>query len=202
MIKAFCFDLDGVLFTEQSFRNFMKNLPKEVNNPAKVEGVLYKSREMLDFKSGKIGEKEFWNFATKKLKITVDIEGISTIFQNSYKIRQEVVDFIKKVRSAGYKTCVCSNNFPTRIKALNGKWRFLDYFDVKVFSYEVGYMKPAKEIFQKLVDRSEVLPEEIIYSDDDESKLTGARELGINTFVYEDFDSFVKNLEELGVKTS
>ena len=43
-------------------------------------------------------------------------------------------------------------------------------------------------------------PEEIVFADDNESRLVGAKELGINTFVYEDFDSFVKSLKELGVE--
>jgi epoxide hydrolase-like predicted phosphatase len=199
MIKAICFDLDGVLFTEQSFRNFMKDLPKEVNDPEKVEYVLYKSPEMQDFKSGRINEEQFWKFAKKELEITADIDQIRSVFQNSYVMRQEVVDYIKKVRGAGYKTCVCSNNFPTRINALQGKLRFLDYFDTVILSYEVGFKKPAKEIFQALIDKSGFKPEEIVFADDNESRLTGAKESGINTFVYEDFDSFVKNLENLGV---
>jgi putative hydrolase of the HAD superfamily len=201
MIKAICFDLDGVLFTEQSFRKFMKNLPKEVNDPDKVEGVLYKSPEMQKFKRGKMSEQEFWNFAKEELKITADIDEIRSVFQNCYCMRQEVVDYIKKVRSAGYKTCVCSNNFPTRINALQEKLRFLDYFDTVILSYEVGFKKPAKEIFQALIDKSGFNSDEIVFADDNESRLIGAKELGINTFVYEDFDTFVKNLEELGVET-
>ena len=86
-----------------------------------------------------------------------------------------------------------------RINSLEEKWGIRDLFDVKVFSYEVGIMKPAKEIFQVLVDKTGVLPQEIVYSDDNESKLQGANELGINTFVYTDFERFVKRLEELGV---
>jgi epoxide hydrolase-like predicted phosphatase len=201
MIKAICFDLDGVLFTEQSFRNFMKNLPKEINDPEKVEFVLYKSPQMQEFKSGKIDEDKFWNFAKEELKITVDIDDIRSVFQNSYVMRQEVVDYVKKVRKAGYKTCVCSNNFPTRINALQKKLRFLDYFDTVVLSYQVGFKKPAKEIFQALINKSGFRPEEIVFADDNESRLTGAKELGINTFVYENFDNFVKNLKILGVQT-
>ena len=204
MIKAICFDLDGVLFTSESFRNFMKNLPKEVNDKEKVEYVLYKSPEMLKFKTGKITEKEFWDFATEELKITVGLDNggddIYYYFRNNYNINKEVVDYVNKIRNAGYKTCICTNNFPTRIKALDDEWGFLDCFDIKVLSYEIGYMKPAKEIFQALIDKSGFLPEEIAYSDDDESKLSGAKELGINTFVYTDFETFTKKLEEMGVK--
>ena len=199
MIKAICFDLDGVFFTFESFKNFMINLPKEVNDMDRVEYVLYKSPEILDFKSGKISEETFWNFVTKELGLKVNLEEITTIFKDSYEVNLEVLEYIKKVKEAGYITCVCSNNFPTRINALDKKWGISDLFDIKVFSYEVGIMKPAKEIFQALIDKANVLPHEIVYSDDNESKLQGAKELGINTFVFTDFDSFVEQLEKLGV---
>lgn len=77
---------------------------------------------------------------------------------------------------------------------------FLDDFDTVVLSYEVGTDKPNKEIFQELVNKSDVEANEIFYSDDDETKMEGAKELGINTFLYTDFDAFVEHLEGLGVK--
>lgn len=199
MIRAICFDLDGVLFTKQSFRNFMVNLPKEINDKNKVEYVLYKSPEMLDFKSGKISEETFWDFATKELGLKANLGEIKTIFKDSYDINSEVLEYIQKVKEAGYITCVCSNNFPTRINSLDDKWGINYLFDVKVFSYEAGSLKPAKEIFQTLIDKTGVLPNEIVYSDDDESKIKGAEDLGINTFVYTSFDKFIEKLRELGV---
>jgi epoxide hydrolase-like predicted phosphatase len=207
MIKAICFDLDGVFFTTESFKNFKKNLPKTVQDEDKINYVLYKSDEMFKFKTGKITEKEFWDYAKKELGISIDLgdvtsglDNIYSVFRDSYNINNKVVDYVNKVKEAGYKTCVCSNNFPTRIKALDDEWGFLDCFDVKVFSYEVGYMKPAKEIFQVLIDKADVLPNKIVYSDDDESKMQGAAELGINTFLYTNFEDFIKHLENLGVK--
>jgi putative hydrolase of the HAD superfamily len=106
---------------------------------------------------------------------------------------------VKKVRAAGYKTVICSNNFPARIDGLHKRFGFLDDFDVAVFSYEVGISKPAKEIFQTLIAKASVEAHEIVYSDDDESKMVGANELGINTFMYTDFDAFINYLEGVGV---
>lgn len=206
MIKAICFDLDGVFFTKESFQNFKKYLPKEVTDTEKIDYVLATSPEMMNFKMGKITEDAFWDFANNELKIKLEhpestlIESVSAAYRDNYNINKEVVDYVNKVKEAGYITCICTNNYPTRINALDDEWGFLDCFDVKILSYEVGHMKPAKEIFQSLIDQAKVKPEEIVYSDDSESKLQGANELGINTFVYTNFDDFVKHLENLGVK--
>ena len=101
------------------------------------------------------------------------------------------------MRNSCLKTCLCSNNFVTRIRELDTKFGFLKDFDVKVFSYEVGIMKPEKGIFEALISQSGVKPEEIVYADDDESKLQGAIDLGINAFVYEGFEKFKEKVNSL-----
>lgn len=200
MIKAVTFDLDGVYFTPESFRNFKKNLPKKVTGEEKVNWVLYKSPEILAFKSGKMSENAFWAFAKSQLGINMENAGIFKVLRDNYEVNPEVHEYVIKIRKTGLKTCICSNNFVTRVRELNNKFDFLKHFDVKVFSFEEGVLKPEKAIFRKLIKRSGVKPDEIVYSDDDVSKLQGARDLGINTFVYEGFDKFALKLTELGIK--
>ncbi len=201
MIKAMSFDLDGVFFTQQSFKDFKKHLPKRVEDKETVDYVFHNSQEMLDFKSGKISEEEFWNFATKTLQIEGDFDDICSVFREVYTINNDVANYVREVKIAGYKTCICSNNFETRVREVDNEWGFLDLFDVKIFSYQVGFLKPDKRIFQALIDASEVKPGEIVYSDDGEDKIQGALELGINAFVYENFEQFKNKLTSLGVKT-
>ncbi|OGC48166.1 hypothetical protein A3A69_01235 [candidate division WWE3 bacterium RIFCSPLOWO2_01_FULL_37_15] len=199
MIKAICFDLDGVYFTSDSFKNFKKHLPKEVNDEEKISYVLAKSDEMIRFKRGEMSEEEYWEYATMELKIKTDLDGICDCLRESYDINHEVADYVTKVQKAGYKTCICSNNFITRVRELDNEWGFLDIFDIKVFSYEVGFMKPAREIYQVLITKTGANPNEIVYADDDENKMTGAKDLGINTFIYTNFNDFKNKLASLGV---
>lgn len=132
--------------------------------------------------------------------ISITNDEIYKLLRDSYEINPEVRDYVRKARLAGYKTCICTNNFVTRIRKLDRKFSFLADFDVQVFSYEVGVMKPDKAIFEELVVAAGVKAREIVYSDDDGGKLQGAVELGINAFVYENFNQFIDKLVSLGVK--
>ena len=129
----------------------------------------------------------------------MSVSEIVDLLIKGYETNPDAVEYVKKVRQAGYKTVICSNNFPARINGLQQRFGFLDDFDVIVLSYEVGVAKPDKGIFEVLVRKSGVEPSEIVYSDDDETKMVGAKELGINTFLYTNFPDFVKHLEGLGV---
>lgn len=199
MIKAICFDLDGVYFTAESFKRFKANLPKTETDEEKINFVLYKSDEMAKFKKGEISEEDFWDFARRELGIKVDNEEIFECLRDSYVVNPDVKKYVEEIREKGYMSCVCSNNFETRIRELNKKFDFLKDFDFAVFSYEEGVMKPDKKIFESLVAKSGVQANEIVYSDDESSRLQGAIELGIQAFVYENFKQFRKKLSEFGV---
>lgn len=200
MIKAICFDLDGVYFLNGK-SNFIKALVNLGVTEDEAKQVFLKSDEMnARYKLGKMTDDEYWTWALKEWKLQMSVQEILDLLIKGYDTNPQAVEYVKKVRQAGYKTVICSNNFPARINGLQKRFGFLDDFDVVVLSYEVGFVKPDKGIFEALVKKSGVLPTEIVYSDDDESKMAGAKELGIYTFLYTDFDAFMKHLEGLGVK--
>lgn len=201
MIKAITFDLDGVYFSSVGKSNFIKNLGDLGVSEEEAKGVFLKSDEMNKlYKTGKMTDQEYWSWAIKKWGIDKTPQEIIDLMIEGYEVNEEVVDVVRKARERGYKTLICSNNFPARINGLDKRFDFLKDFDVAVFSHQVGFTKPTKEIFQELINKSALKPEEIVFSDDDESKMTGAKELGINTFLFTDFDGFLENLKELGVE--
>lgn len=189
MIKAITFDLDGVYFTADSFAQFKQSL-----------GVSsFNDDYLTQFKKGELTEDQFWDLARKELNFNLTNQEIFNLLKNSYQVNQNVVDTVKKVRSLGAKTCICTNNFPTRINALNQKFNFLADFNVVVLSYQIGAVKPDPKIFQTLITRSGCLPSEIFYADDKQTNVDSALSLGINAFVYTGFEDFVNKLKTFGL---
>jgi epoxide hydrolase-like predicted phosphatase len=199
MIKAICFDLDGVYFTPEGIRNFIHSIASLGTTIEKAEFVMFKSEEMKQLKHGKILENEFWDFAREYWNIQKSDQEFKDILASGYSIDKSVEKVVLQAKEKGYKTCICSNNFHSRIESLENKFKFLKNFDVQIFSYKVGVTKPDKKIFEKLIEAAQVNPSEIIYSDDNEEKLKGALELGINAFVYDGHGEFLMNLEKLGI---
>lgn len=199
MIKGITFDLDGVYFINGK-ENFIKSLVGLGVSKEEAVRVFLKSDQMnREYKEGRIGDQEFWVWAIGEWGIDKTVEEVVAILIQGYEVNQSVRNVVRKVRSNGYKTLICSNNFPSRISGLQGKFGFLEDFDTAVFSFEVGAIKPSEKIFQELVRRSGLKPEEIIFADDNPNNLAGAEKVGITTFLYTGFDSYVRNLRELGV---
>lgn len=199
MIKVITFDLDGVYFPNGK-ANFIAALEELGINEDEAKRVFLKSPQMNEeYKNGKITDEEFWTWAKKEWKLDMGWEELTKLMIDSYNVDENIVKVIKKVRDDGYKTAICTNNFPARINGLQKRFGFLDNFDIKVLSYEVGFSKPDKKIFEALVDKSGVKASEIVFADDNPDCLLGAKEVGITTFLYEGFDKYLEQLKSVGV---
>lgn len=194
-----CFDLDWLYFTEQSFQRFKENLAPHIEKP-KRDFVLALSDEMKLFKAWKMSEEEYWNYVKNELGLDFSNEEIYKRLRDSYEVNDKVEKLAKDLKAKWYKIGICSNNFPTRIRELDKQFHFLQNFDVHVFSYEAGFMKPDPKIFEVLIEKSKMKPEEIIYSDDKEEKLQWAKSLWIKTFVFYNFDEFVQDLQKCWIE--
>lgn len=70
-------------------------------------------------------------------------------------------------------------------------------FDAVVLSYQVGYAKPAPQIYETMVSKLGVKFEESIFVDDLQRYVDGAKRLGMQAITYKDFASFQKELKAL-----
>jgi HAD superfamily hydrolase (TIGR01509 family) len=199
MIKAITFDLDGVYFPDGK-ANFLAALQERGVPEAEAKRVFLKSDEMnKQYKLGKMTDDEFWTWAAKEWKLDLTPQELVGLLIAAYTVDPRVEAVVKSARNHGYKTLICSNNFSARVNGLNERFHFLDNFDAAVFSHEIGAVKPSEAIFAELIKKSGVSAASIVFADDDVDKLSGADILGIETFLYENFEQFNSKLKELGV---
>ncbi len=59
------------------------------------------------------------------------------------------------------------------------------FFDRTYLSHRMGMRKPGKEIFQRILDENELLPEHTLFIDDSPQHIETARSLGIQTIFLE-----------------
>ncbi len=198
MRKAICFDLDGVYFTRAGKAAFHAELVRLTGDDARVSHALYLSPEMARFTRGQMSEHDFWNYMRSDLQLQLADRSWRTLWAAGYAPDPQVQDLIHLLHDQRHLICTISNNNPARIQALQERFHFFDDFDVRIFSYEVGAVKPEKRIFQVLIDRLDMTPSDIIYADDNPSRIKGAHDLGITTFVYQGIEHFRQELVKRG----
>lgn len=199
-IKAICFDLDGVFFTPRGKKSFHQALSVEFGaDQDKVDTFMGNHPAMNALVRGNIANDVFFNEMRQFLGINVSDEDITSRWVRDYEIDREVQEAVHAAREQGYLTCVCTNNNDIRLSALENQFGFFKDFDVVVSSHMVGACKPSPAIFQALLHDLGVKPNELVYADDNPDRIDGACKLGIDAFVFENFDQYLDELQKRNI---
>lgn len=111
-----------------------------------------------------------------------------------FEVHDEVVERISRLRDEGYRTGLLTNSFVEFRPALEQRIDF-SIFDVVVDSSEVGCRKPEPEIYEITSERIGAPPEQILYLDDFEANLVGARAAGWQTIHVTGRDHIIADLD-------
>lgn len=180
MIKAVIFDYGGVLSLDLS----PDGLPKNLASGISVDDQ--QATKLLDyatskFKRGLIDMDEFWRIIEKEhgQPIPEDKRDIWTSW-DGLTPNEEMVAYIKTLKSKGLKVAILSNVFPNTEKIIRENGGY-DGYNVVILSSEVGYAKPDPEIYQMTLDQLMLKPQECIFIDDQQYCLDAAASFGIKT---------------------
>lgn len=88
-------------------------------------------------------------------------------------------------RNAGYRTFALTNfsaeTWPRAMKL----YPYLEQFDGIVMSGEVRMVKPDRDIYEHLFAVHNILPEKAVFIDDSQPNIDTARQLGLNTILFQ-----------------
>ena len=74
---------------------------------------------------------------------------------------------------------------------------FRKEMDGEVFSCYVNQLKPEPEIYQTILDKYQLKPEESVFIDDRPENCQGAQKQGIHTICFGDFKQVAADLENV-----
>lgn len=94
-----------------------------------------------------------------------------------------IIDVLLEIKKKGKKICLLSNADIIDVMHWDNS-PLNELFDETIFSYEVGYLKPQREIYNIALKKMKVTPEKCIFIGDGGSdELKGAKELGMHTIL-------------------
>ena len=125
-------------------------------------------------------------------KCLANVEGM--VVRNDYAI-----PWIQELKQKGYRTLYLSNFSEKAAKECVKALDFLPYMDGGILSYREKVIKPMPEIYQLLIDRYQLVPEECVFLDDTQKNLTAAEAFGIHTILFKDQEQAREELRRLGV---
>lgn len=199
MIRNIIFDIGNVLadFTwEEHYRRFGYT-GERLDRLAKAT---VKSDAWNEYDRGALTDEEILQkfidndpeIETDIRRCLADVEGM--VVRNDYAI-----PWIQELRQKGYKTLYLSNFSERAAKECAKSLDFIPYMDGGILSYQEKVIKPMPEIYQLLLDRYQLVPEECVFLDDTQKNLTGAEVFGIHTILFQNQSQAKEELRRLGV---
>ncbi len=163
---------------------------------------IFQSPEWLLLDKGVLSQEEVVELLT--IRHRDDALEIKDIFQNWLEMLKPIsgtVALLKQLRDSGYYNLYALSNY--HILAFEKVYKendFFQYFDGMIISALEKTIKPEREIYQKLITRYEIIPEEAIFIDDTEANLKGAEEFGMKTILFKSPHELKEKLRDYTIK--
>ena len=180
-IDTILFDADGVLQRAHAWR------------PA-VEAMLGRRRARIEEflrdvyvaeRPSLIGDGDFDTVFAKLLQIwQISRDDLARAW-TTIEVQDEVLDVVRRLRAAGRRCCVASNQQAMRANHMSRVKGYGALFDREFYSYQLRCMKPEPAFFRKIVEELGVAAGAIAFVDDSAANVAAARAIGIHAAVYD-----------------
>lgn len=200
MIKNVIFDIGNVL-TVFGWQDFLKSSGYDEETLEKVAQASVKDRAWSEWDRGVLSDEEVIDLFVKNApSLEQEIRHIFSDVHGMVSRLDYAIPWIQELKAAGYH-CYYLSNFAHQahfdcMDALD----FLPCMDGGILSYQDKVIKPDADIYELLLARYDLKPEECVFLDDTEKNLPPAAKLGMKTILFRDKEQAVRELEALGVK--
>jgi HAD superfamily hydrolase (TIGR01509 family) len=100
------------------------------------------------------------------------------------EVRQPMLDAVRAVRDLGLRCGLATNQQNLRGAYMRNSLGFEKIFDEQFYSFEIGFAKPEAGYFRTIMDRIDVSPSRVLFVDDHDDNVAGARGIGINSELF------------------
>ncbi|MBR5510005.1 MAG: HAD family phosphatase [Lachnospiraceae bacterium] len=180
MIKNIVFDIGNVL-VDYCWRDHIARFGFQGEMLERIGKAMMQSPVWNELDRGVwTNEQLLDGFIASDPQIEQEIRLVFSDLGTIVKERSGSTDWIRSLKTDGYKTYYLSN-YSDRVKKEGAdQLSFLKELDGGVMSYEVHQIKPNEDIYQTLLARYGLLPEETVFLDDSAANIAAAVRLGIH----------------------
>ncbi|MDR3220243.1 MAG: HAD family phosphatase [Dysgonamonadaceae bacterium] len=195
-IKNIVFDLGGVIVTLERDEAVRRFTAAGLANADELLDAYHQKGIFLALEEGKITKEAFYTAIRKEAGRTIASEVIDHAWLGFLKeiplYKLEMLETLKKK----YKVYLLSNTNPVimdwaRSPAFSPQGKRIDEFFDKIYtSYEIGYTKPAPEIFHFMIKDSGMILSETLFIDDGLANIEMGEKLGMRTYLATNGEDF------------
>ena len=195
MIKLIICDFTGVVVTG-GHKKLCRELAEKYNLDFDyVYDVVY-TKYFNQFVVNKISEQETFAKPIEELGLKENWQDLVQMYLKTHTINQEMVDYIGELRKK-YKVILLTKNIKHYLDWERKEFGLDGMFDDIINTSEINLPKASTETLNYVLGRYPVEPSEVLYVDDQEINLQDAKNIGMNTVLYQDFDQVKSDFKNI-----
>lgn len=199
-IKNVVFDIGKVLMSFEPEKH-LKEMGYSGEAYEKIAGATFLSDVWQERDKGILTEEEYVDQCVALApEYEKDIREVMRRTPEFVKLYPYAKTWVEYLKNKGYRIFIISN-FAQYMAEENVKnMPFRKLADGEIFSYVVHELKPDPIIYQMLVEKYFLNPEECVMIDDRPENCEGARSIGMKAVVFKSFKQAAADLAKLGVE--
>lgn len=199
MIKNIIFDIGNVLMQFNPMK-FLKNKYNDADLIDKLYKEIFCSNEWQELDRGTITQEEATDvFCKRDLSNEKYIRNVMDTFHTMLIPMKNTPDILTKLKHNGYKIYLLSNYHSRTFKMIYKQYSFLRLSDGGIISCDVNFLKPDRRIYDCLIKKYGIKPEESVFIDDTLDNIEAARKINFKGVHFKSAEDLKVELEKMGV---
>ena len=197
MIKNIVFDISNVLAPFR-FKEYLAEKGFDASMIKRIIKASAMTSYWTEFEKGKISYEEAMSgFISLDPDIALELHKAYDSCSGIMGKYDYTEGWINALKEAGFRLYCITNFTPAGYEQCYDCISFVEKFDGCVFSFREGVVKPDPEIYNRLLKRYDLKPEECAFIDDTEENVISARKLGMAGIVFTGYEDAAAKLAEI-----
>lgn len=158
-------------------------------NGAEMRKLLLGSELQWDFERGRLSEEQFCEELSARVGKSLDLKAVRRAASDIFFPHDEMLPVLSGLKQNDYRLVLLSNTSLSHFNWIQENFRFLEFFDDFVLSYESDAIKPEAPIFERALERIHCDPANCFYTDDIPAYIDAGRQFGLQADVFTTADN-------------
>jgi putative hydrolase of the HAD superfamily len=198
MIKAIFLDLGRVLI-DIDLNVAVRGLEKTTSWPLSDITRFLNGGLIREYELGRISTDIFHQTFCESLHASIPVEEFKTLWSQIFVAEPLLSESFLQALARNYPLNLLSNTNQLHYDFVVGRYPLLRYFKERILSYQVGLMKPQKEIYEVAIERSGVTAAEIFFTDDRPENVEGGLAAGIQAVQFLNEAQLKQDMHRVGI---
>ena len=180
-VDAVIFDYGKELSLDQDAGDWAEMKRNSGLDEATFHDLYWKHRDAYD--AGQMSGGSYWETIAREAGVAFGTEQVEELIETDARswshTNELALRWTRELSASGLKTGILSNMHKDLRDYLEERFDWVRSFDYRVFSCDVGMVKPQAPIYRLVVDGLGVAPERTVFLDDRLPNIEAAAEAGL-----------------------